>query len=72
MKKITLPEEGIETLFGSHDANLKHIESLLDVRLSTQGAQYRRRRQAEEARVATILEQRSSCAKRATSHHGDA
>jgi phosphate starvation-inducible PhoH-like protein len=58
MKKITLPEEGIETLFGSHDANLKHIESLLDVRLSTQGAQLIvEGGRAEEARVATIFEQ---------------
>jgi phosphate starvation-inducible PhoH-like protein len=46
MKKITLPEEGIETLFGPHDANLKHIESLMEVRLSTQGS-----------KVATIFEQ---------------
>src|SRR2546422_9382691 len=39
MKKIALPQAGIATLFGSHDANLKHIESLLDVRLSTHGNQ---------------------------------
>src|SRR5918996_1436047 len=58
MRKITLPEEGIETLFGSHDANLKHIESVLDVRLSTQGAQLIvEGGRAEEARVATIFEQ---------------
>jgi phosphate starvation-inducible protein PhoH and related proteins len=58
MKKITLPEEGIETLFGSHDANLKHIESVLDVRLSTQGAQLIvEGGKADEARVATIFEQ---------------
>jgi phosphate starvation-inducible PhoH-like protein len=58
MKKITLPEEGIETLFGSHDANLKHIESVLDVRLSTQGAQLIvEGGRAEEARVATIFAQ---------------
>ena len=37
MRKIELPEEVVETLFGSHDANLKHIESLLSVRLSTHG-----------------------------------
>jgi phosphate starvation-inducible PhoH-like protein len=37
MRKITLPEEGIETLFGAHDGNLKHIEQLLGVRLRTQG-----------------------------------
>ena len=39
MRKIALPEEGIETLYGAHDANLKHIESLLGVRISTQGSE---------------------------------
>jgi phosphate starvation-inducible PhoH-like protein len=58
MRKITLPEEAIETLFGSHDANLKHIEAILDVRLSTQGAQLIvEGGKAEEARVAAIFEQ---------------
>ena len=37
MKKIALPQEGIETLYGAHDANLKHIESLLNVEIRTQG-----------------------------------
>ena len=37
MTRITLPEEGIETLLGSYDENLKYIESLLGVRLRTQG-----------------------------------
>ena len=37
MKKIALPQEGIETLYGAHDANLKHIESLLGVAIRTQG-----------------------------------
>jgi len=37
MKKIVLPQEGIGTLYGAHDANLKHIESLLDVTLRTHG-----------------------------------
>ena len=39
MKKIALPEEGIETLYGPHDTNLKHIESLLNVDIRTQGSQ---------------------------------
>ena len=39
MKKIALPESGIETIYGAHDANLKHIESLLRVRIRTQGAE---------------------------------
>ena len=37
MKKIALPEAGLETIYGAHDANLKHIESLLRVRIRTQG-----------------------------------
>jgi phosphate starvation-inducible PhoH-like protein len=37
MKKIALPHEGLDTLYGAHDANLKHIESLLDVEIRTQG-----------------------------------
>ena len=37
MKKIALPHEGLDTLYGAHDANLKHIESLLDVAIRTQG-----------------------------------
>jgi phosphate starvation-inducible PhoH-like protein len=37
MKRITVPEEGIETLFGSYDENLKHLESRFNVRIKTQG-----------------------------------
>ena len=39
MKKIALPEAGIETLYGARDANLKHIESLLNVDIRTQGSE---------------------------------
>src|SRR5438552_13351451 len=37
MRRITVPEEGIATLFGSYDENLKHLESLFNVRIRTQG-----------------------------------
>ena len=37
MKKIELPPRGIETLFGVHDQNIKHLESLLDVRINARG-----------------------------------
>jgi phosphate starvation-inducible PhoH-like protein len=37
MKKLTVPEEGLATLFGSYDENLKHLEALFDVRILTQG-----------------------------------
>jgi len=39
MKKIALSEEGIETVYGARDANLKHIESLLNVEIRTQGGE---------------------------------
>ena len=38
MRKIALPEAGIETLYGAHDANLKHVEALLNVGIRTQGS----------------------------------
>lgn len=37
MKKLTVPEESLATLFGSYDENLKHLEALFDVRILTQG-----------------------------------
>ncbi len=37
MRKIAVPEEGIETLFGSYDENLRFLESLLNVTIRTQG-----------------------------------
>src|SRR4051794_2017975 len=37
MKRIIVPEDGIETLFGSYDENLKHLEGLFNVRIRTQG-----------------------------------
>jgi phosphate starvation-inducible PhoH-like protein len=39
MKKIALPDEGIETIFGSYDENLRFLESLLNVQIRTQGHQ---------------------------------
>jgi len=37
MIKIPVPGEGIETLFGSYDENLRFLENLLNVRIRTQG-----------------------------------
>jgi len=37
MRRITMPDEGIETLFGSLDVNLRSLESALAVRLKTSG-----------------------------------
>lgn len=37
LRKIELPPRGIETLFGVHDANIKYLESILDVRVDARG-----------------------------------
>jgi phosphate starvation-inducible PhoH-like protein len=37
MRKIALPEQGAETLFGTYDENLKHLEALFNVRIRTSG-----------------------------------
>jgi phosphate starvation-inducible PhoH-like protein len=37
LKRISVPEDGVETLFGSYDENLKHFESIFNVRIRTQG-----------------------------------
>ncbi|MBM3820785.1 MAG: PhoH family protein [Acidimicrobiia bacterium] len=58
MKKIALPAEGIETLYGAHDANLKHIESLLNVDIRTQGSELTVEGEpAAEQRAARIFDQ---------------
>ncbi len=58
MKKIALPQEGIETLYGAHDGNLKHIESLLGVTIRTQGVELIvEGEKSAEQRVERIFEQ---------------
>src|SRR6185295_16483909 len=36
-RRIAMPDEGIESLFGPYDENLKHLESALSVSLKTRG-----------------------------------
>ncbi len=58
MKSIVLPEHGIETLFGVQDANLKHIESVMGVRIRTQGSDVTVEGSAEaEARTEALFGQ---------------
>jgi phosphate starvation-inducible PhoH-like protein len=58
MKRIPLPQEGLETLYGAHDGNLKHIESLLGVQIRTQGGELIvEGDRAGEARVERIFDQ---------------
>lgn len=37
IKKVAIPEEGIRALFGPYDENIKHLESLLSVRVGLRG-----------------------------------
>ena len=37
MRKIPVPVEGAESLFGNYDENLKHLEGLFNVRIRTSG-----------------------------------
>ena len=37
MRRIVMPDQGIETLFGSFDENLRYLESALNVSLRTSG-----------------------------------
>ena len=61
MRKIPLPHEGLETLYGARDANLKHIESLLDVDIRTHGDELIvEGDQADEERVEQIFDQLKS------------
>jgi phosphate starvation-inducible protein PhoH and related proteins len=58
MRKVTLAQEGIETVYGAHDANLKHIESLLNVEIRTQGSDVIiEGTPADEQRAGRIFEQ---------------
>jgi phosphate starvation-inducible PhoH-like protein len=58
MRKIALPAESIDTLYGARDANLKHIETLLNVRIRTQGPEVSIEGDpANEARAQRVFEQ---------------
>jgi phosphate starvation-inducible PhoH-like protein len=37
VRKVTIPDEGVESLFGNYDENLKHLESQFNIRIRTNG-----------------------------------
>src|SRR5688500_10672264 len=58
MRKVTVPEAGVSTLFGALDDNLRQLESLLNVRIRTQGHDLMVEGDANStARVARLVEQ---------------
>ena len=58
MRKVTVPEAGVSTLFGALDDNLRQLESLFNVRIRTQGHDLMVEGDASStARVARLMEQ---------------
>ena len=58
MRKVAVPEAGVSTLFGSYDDNLRQLESLLNVRIRTQGHELMVEGDAAStAKVARLVEQ---------------
>ena len=58
MRKVAVPEAGMSTLFGAYDDNLRQLESLLNVRIRTQGHELMVEGDAgSTARVARLVEQ---------------
>src|SRR5688572_8536186 len=58
MRKVTVPEAGVSTLFGALDDNLRQLESLLNVRIRTQGHDLMVEGDANSTvRVARLMEQ---------------
>jgi phosphate starvation-inducible PhoH-like protein len=58
MRKVTVPEAGVATLFGALDDNLRQLESVLNVRIRTQGHELMVEGDADStARVARLVEQ---------------
>jgi phosphate starvation-inducible PhoH-like protein len=61
MRKIAVPDEGAESLFGTYDENLKHLESLFTVRIRTSGSELMVEGDAADvARAEKVLDQLSA------------
>ncbi len=58
MRKITVPDEGAESLFGTHDENLKHLEGQFAVRIRSNGHELMVEGEAGDvARAEKVLDQ---------------
>jgi phosphate starvation-inducible PhoH-like protein len=61
MRKISVPDEGAESLYGPLDENLKHLESLFNVRIRTNGHELIVEGEpADVSRTENVLEQLSA------------
>jgi phosphate starvation-inducible protein PhoH and related proteins len=58
MRKVAVPDDGAEALFGTYDENLKHLEGLFHVRIRTSGQEIIvEGESADVARSEKVLEQ---------------
>ena len=61
LRKIAIPDDGAESLFGTYDENLKQLEGLFNVQIRTSGHEVIVEGEAADvARVERVLEQMSS------------
>src|ERR671914_2796640 len=61
MRKIAVPDEGAESLFGNYDENLKHLEGLFAVRIRSSGQELIVEGEtADVARAERVLDQLAS------------
>jgi phosphate starvation-inducible protein PhoH and related proteins len=61
MRKVAVPDEGAEALFGNYDENLKHLETLFNVRIRTSGQELLVEGEAgDAARAERVLDQLAS------------
>jgi phosphate starvation-inducible protein PhoH and related proteins len=61
MRKIAVPDEGVESLFGTYDENLKHLEGVFNVRIRTTGSELIvEGESADVARAERVLDQLTS------------
>ncbi|MBK7934623.1 MAG: hypothetical protein IPK01_14365 [Acidobacteria bacterium] len=52
LKKLELPPQGLNTLFGVQDQNLKYLESIFDVTIGSRGNEFQI--DGDEADIATV------------------
>ena len=61
MRKVTVPDDGAESLFGTYDENLKHLETLFTVRIKSTGNELLVEGEAGDvARAERVLDQLTS------------
>ena len=58
MAQLTLPERGIESLFGTHDENLKRIQRAFGVQLAARGNRLQWRGLPEHAEYGRLRRRR--------------